>query len=177
MFRAGLILLSLAICSICWISTANAQSDAAFTLPSGVKIKIVEAPFDLKSFSVSGCEENDDRCLINGHIPFGTDLTLPKTYIKSIVAKYKGHSYSLDSSNMYDAWGSRPLSYKGAIRYFGGWCYDSKNCKFRGIFSDAAGAFVAEWQVVNGVSTRTVLTNSSDIMNLFMKHIDPPKFE
>jgi hypothetical protein len=77
---------------------------------------------------------------------------------------------------MYDAWGGRPLEYKGTIRYFGGKCSDQKNCQFRGIFSDGAGSFVAEWRIVGGVPTRTVLSGSDDIVHLFMKNIDPPEF-
>jgi hypothetical protein len=89
---------------------------------------------------------------------------------------FQGKTYSLSSVGMYNAWGARPLEIRGAVRYFGGKCFDSRNCQFRGLFSDAAGSFVAEWRVVNGVSTRTVLTSSNDVVNLFIKHIDPPEF-
>jgi hypothetical protein len=78
---------------------------------------------------------------------------------------------------MYNAWGVRDLVEKGGIRYFGGMCVDINNCQFRGLFSDAAGSFVAEWKVVGGESIRTVLTNSSDVIDLFLKHIDPPEYE
>jgi hypothetical protein len=78
---------------------------------------------------------------------------------------------------MYDAWGARPLEHPGAVRYFGGKCIDSANCQFRGLFSDAAGSFVAEWRVVNGISVRTVLTSSDDVVSLFMKKIDPPEYD
>ena len=78
---------------------------------------------------------------------------------------------------MYDAWGARPLEVKGVVRYFGGKCFDTKNCQLRGLFSDAAGSFVAEWQIVGGLPTRTILTSSSDVVHLFMNNIDPPVFE
>lgn len=164
---------------ICSIASASALADteAVFTLPSGVKVKIIEAPFKKKLFKVSGCTENSAICRINGHVPFGSALELPKTYVKSISVSYQGRSYFLNASDMYDAWGERPLEVKGAVRYFGGKCADVKNCQFRGLFSDAAGSFVAEWQIVNGLSNRTVLTDSNDVVNLFMQHIDPPEFE
>ena len=101
---------------------------------------------------------------------------MPKTYVKGITVSYRGKSYSLNSSDMFNAWGERPLEING-IRYFGGECFDVRNCRFRGIFSDAAGTFVAEWMVVDGVSVRTVLTNSSDVESLFLRHIDPPWFK
>lgn len=78
---------------------------------------------------------------------------------------------------MYNGWGSHPLEYKGVIRYFGGKCFDTKNCQFRGLFSDAAGTFVAEWRIVNELPIRTMLTNSDDVVNLFIKNIDPPEFD
>lgn len=158
------------------IGQCFADQRVAFSLPSGVRVEIVEAAFHKTLFKISGCGVNDQICLINGQIPFGTDSGLPKTYTKSITVSYQGKSYSLDVSNMYNAWGARPLDIKG-IRYFGGKCFDVKNCQFRGLFSDAAGSFVAEWRIVGGVSIRTVLTNSNDVVNLFIRHIDPPEFD
>ena len=148
-----------------------------FTLPSGVTVELDERTFVASQFKIDGCKENEPKCLINGNIPIGTAFGLPSTYIKSIKVSFKGKTYSLDSRDMYDAWGKRPLEVPGVVRYFGGKCFDSKNCQFRGLFSDAAGSFVAEWRVINGVSIRTVLTDSDDVVNLFMKDIDPPEYE
>lgn len=153
---------------------SSAFADSTFTLPSGVHVQITEQKFQKDQFQVVGCKVGDKSCLINGHIPFGMMDYLPKTYLKAITVSYLGHSYSLDVSNMYDAWGIRPLAFKGSVRYFGGACSDANNCQFRGLFSDGAATFVAEWCVVNGKSTRTVLTDSSDVVDLFMHHIDPP---
>lgn len=160
-----------------WVGQASAGSDVEFLIPSGVQVKIVEASFNKVLFKTSGCGNSDGVCFINGHIPFGVDSDLPKTFVKSIAVLYQGESYSLDVSDMYNAWGNRPLEVKGVIRYFGGKCFDAKNCQLRGIFSDAAGSFVAEWRIVGGVPIRTVLTNSNDVVNLFMRHIDPPEFD
>ena len=158
-------------------SVASADSSVNFKLPSGVAVEIVERPFVKSQFKVDGCSSQALKCLVNGRIPFGTDLELPKTYVKSIKASFQGKTYLLNSTDMYNAWGTRPLEYPGSIRYFGGRCFDSQNCQLRGVFSDAAGSFVAEWQVVSGVPTRTVLTNSNDVVHFFMEHIDPPVFE
>jgi hypothetical protein len=156
-------------------ASAVADTEAAFTLPSGVNVKITEAAFEKKLFKVSGCTETGTTCLINGRVPWGTAFVMPKTYLKSISVSYQGHSYLLDVSDMYNAWGGRPLEYKGAVRYFGGKCFDPKNCQFRGLFSDAAGSFVAEWRVVDGLPIRTVLSDSNDIVHLFTQNIDPPE--
>jgi hypothetical protein len=165
--------LTLAIVS----ASTFADTTATFTLPSGVSVTITEAPFDQGGFKVYGCTETSSVCLINGRIPFGTSSGVPKTYVKSIKISYHGQSYLLDASDMYNAWGTRPLKYKGVIRYFGGTCTDRKTCRFRGLFSDGAGSFVAEWLIVDGVERRTVLTDSDDVVNLFMSHIDPPVFQ
>jgi hypothetical protein len=152
-------------------------ANAAFTLPSGVHVQITEEKFQRNQFKIVGCKNVDKSCLINGHIPFGIMDSLPSTYLKAITVSYLGHSYSLDVANMYDAWDVRPLEFKGSVRYFGGSCSDNQNCRFRGLFSDGAATFVAEWCVVNGSSTRTVLTDSSDVVDLFMRHIDPPDLD
>lgn len=165
------------LCFLVIATRANADTTSTFTLPNGVKVNIVEATFKKSQFKVEGCSENDSVCRINGHSPFGTSFGLPKTYLKKLSITFKGKSYLLDVSNMYNAWGSRPLEYPGKIRYFGGKCSDINNCQVRGLFSDAAGSFVAEWRIVNGQQVRTVLTDSDDIVNLFMEHIDPPELD
>ena len=158
-------------------AAAFADTTANFTLPSGVTVQIVEAAFDKSKFKVVGCSGREPYCQINGRTPFGTDLDLPKTYVKNIWVSFGGAKHRLDAKDMYNAWDGRPLEYKGSIRYFGGKCSDANNCQLRGVFSDAAGSFVAEWQIVNGISTRTVLTSSNDVVHLFMEHIDPPEYE
>jgi hypothetical protein len=154
-----------------------ADKHSAFTLPSGVKVEIVEGDFTDSGFAASECNGQSAKCRINGHIPFGNALTIPKSYVKKLDVSYSDRSYSLDVSNMYNAWGGRPLESRQAVRYFGGRCDDQENCRFRGLFSDAAGAFAAEWVVMGGLSARTVLTDSSDILKLFREHIDPPEFQ
>src|ERR1700733_11301338 len=116
------------------VSAALLSNDAfaspAFTLPSGVHVEIIEAPFQKGQFNISGCSNDGNACRINGHVPSGSGFSLPKTYVKAITVSYQGRSYSLDASDMYDAWGTRPLEVKGVVRYFGGKCFDVKNCQF-----------------------------------------------
>ena len=153
------------------------ETIASFTLPSGAAVRIVEAPFVASLFKVNGCSEQDSKCLINDAVPFGVAFGLPESYVKSIVVSFSGHSHSLDVSNMFNAWGTRPLEVKGVIRYFGGKCWDADNCQLRGLFSDAAGTFVVQWSVVDSRQTRTVITASEDVVDLFEEHIDPPEFQ
>ena len=151
---------------------------STFTLPSGIRVKIVEAPFSESLFKVELCKKNEGRvCLIDGKSPHGSAGSIPLTYLKDLTVSYKNKSYILDTSNMFNAWGNRPLEFSGSIRYLGGFCYDEETCVVRGLFSDAGGSFAAEWAITGGISQRTVISESNDIINLFMKHIDPPKFE
>jgi hypothetical protein len=165
------------VLALAWaaLTPSGLHAASTFSLPSGARVAIVELPFAKDSFHVTGCA-NGGPCLINGQIPFGIAFGLPMTYVKSITVSYRGESYELDASNMFNAWGDRPLIVKGAIRYFGGRCADVKHCEFRGIFSDGAGTFVAQWRIVDGKEFRDVLTDSSDIIDLFMHNIDPPEY-
>ena len=158
-------------------TAAGLAEGAVFTLPSGVTVRILEAPFKKELWQVEGCSSAEAACRINGQLPFGAAFGLPSTYVKSITIEYKGRTHALDVSGMFDAWGGRPLEHKGVVRYFGGKCSDAHNCQVRGLFSDAAGAFVAEWMVVNDRATRTVLTDSKDVVHLFITNIDPPEYE
>ena len=167
-----------AILILCFASLqAKADDIKEFKLDSGIKVTIEEAPFDPKGHEIINCKGSEMPCLIDGGFPYGTDFSLPRSYLKKLIITYEGKSYSLDSSHMFNAWGNRPLEVKGVIRYLGGHCYDSKHCALRGLFSDAAGSYVAEWVVINGVPSRTVLTSSDDVVHLFMKNIDPPVYE
>ena len=162
----------------CLFSTsALADTTSTFTLPSDVDVTIVESVFDKEMFNVERCPSSGSICRINGRFPYGMDINVPQTYVKSITISFQGTSYALDVTDMYNAWGDRPLQYPGGIRYFGGKCFDKKNCQFRGLFSDAAGAFVAEWWIVDEVAIRTVLTSSRDVVHLFVENIDPLEYD
>jgi hypothetical protein len=158
------------------LASVASSNDAtkSFTLPSGVSIQIIETPFVSKGHDIKGCTGDFDLCIIDGRIPYGSFIDLPHTRLKSMIAVYRGKRYSLDTSQMFNAWGRRPLT-DGDTRYFGGGCYDEDNCLFRGLFSDGAGTFVAEWRVRNGVSERTILTRSTDVMNVVRNNIDAGK--
>ncbi len=150
----------------------HADTIASFVLPSGVSVRITEAQFDAKKVRISHCEEDKGVCFIDGKAPFGSFYDRPETYVRQIKVSFKKQSYVLDSSQMFNAWGDRPLD-TGSIRYFGGSCNGKKHCKFRGVFSDAAGTFAAEWLVQDGKQMRTILTSSKDVISFIADHIDP----
>jgi hypothetical protein len=77
-------------------ATALADSTATFTLPSGVIVRSVEAPFTASRFKVRGCADQDATCRINGGVPFGSAGGLPKTYVRSITIMWMGQSYRFE---------------------------------------------------------------------------------
>jgi len=149
----------------------------SYKLNGGITVTIEEAPFNPKNHKIENCENSEIPCVIDGSYPFGTAFSMPRTYLKKLTFTIKEQTYYLDTSGMYNAWSKRLLKHKDSIRYLGAHCYSKKNCKLRGIFSDAAGSYVAEWIMYGNTSQRTVLTFTNDIMNLFIKNIDPPYYE
>ena len=166
----------LVVLAVIATSTEAVAADevAEFVLPSKIKVRIVEA-----SFEASG-QTYDPKmpCLVNGRIPFGVDCSKPNTYVKSLSVQVNDKRVELDSGSMYNAWEGRPLSpqpfkdKKSIFRYFGGACSSEEYCVFRGLFSDGAGSFVAEWVVMSGVSARTVLSNTGDVKQSIRSNID-----
>lgn len=158
-------------CLVAHSSIASAADQTYnFELPSKIKITIVEAPYAERPASACPGAGAAQRA----------DSYRPKTYVKSTRAFFQGQTIRFDVTCMTDAWNGRPLRHEGVVRYFGGWCklYDKKPyCGFRGIFADGCESFAAEWYANGNVAKRTVLSGSSDIIDLFMKNIDPPEYE
>lgn len=74
------------------LDAARSHASSAFTLPSGVRVEIVESAFHKDEFQVSGCTGGESRCRINGHVPFGATGSIPKTYVKAITISFQGRS-------------------------------------------------------------------------------------
>lgn len=150
---------------------------ARLSLPSGIEVQIEEAPCDPGVALSEAGATSGKPCEAGKGVAFGVRGPLPKTMVKRIAVAVGNRTYELDSSGMYDAWGERPLSHPNIVRYLGGWCHDASNCQVRGVFSDGAASFAAEWRVVDGRQFRTVLTDCSDVVDLFLRNIDPPRFD
>jgi len=149
--------------------SACADNEKTYSLKISKSIKIELHEKNIKSGTTT-------KNLPNGNLVFGATKT-PKTYVSKIVFNVNNNLYNLDNKYMYNAWGNRPLEVPNVIKYFDAHCYDNNNCTIRGIFSDAAGSFVAEWKIINGKSFRTIITDSSDILGMFRNNISPPVFE
>lgn len=162
--------------SLLLMSVACAN-EKAFDLGGGLKLHLEEREFVSSEWEIELCPGSESVCLINGKVPFGVEGSTPKSYLYKLEITNGNQTYQLDISNMFNAWGKRPLEYSGTVKYFFGTCQNPKWCTFRGLFSDGAGSFVAEWKVRMGLTERTVITNSNDIVHLFITHIEPPTYE
>ncbi len=161
----------------CISGLSYADKPKIFDLGNDVKVSILEVKFEPSEHKIVPCEGSDIPCLIDGHLPFGTAVSMPRTKLKELKFITKKSTYILETTGMYNAWGNRPLQYKDSIKYLGAHCYTPDNCKLRGIFSDAAGSYVAEWYIFNGTSMRTVLSSSDDITHLIINNVEPPYYD
>jgi len=149
-----------------------------YDLGNNIFLVLEEKTFMGKKHKITYCSDSKKTvCLIDKHIPFGIDGKLPQEEFSYITLQVKNKKYLLDSSQMYDAWGLRALGDDNIVDYFVASCYDASNCIARGLFSDGAGAFIAEWQIRSGISQRTVITNQSDLINTFIQDMHPPVYD
>jgi hypothetical protein len=118
--------------------------------------------------------------LVNGTTPFGeggNPYAIPFSYLAKLSLHVKGKIYLLETTNMYNAWGDRPLEYNGR-KYMAAHCYDPDTCLLRGIFSETSGAYIAEWEIRNGKPIRRILSDAPDLVQFFMRGgVNPPVFE
>ena len=90
-----------------------------------------------------------------GHLGplFGTDGDIPHTTLKELTLVQGKIKVPLDVSGMYDPWFEKPNPSRFRFRAF-----DSRNAIITGIFSDAAGSYVAEWLIVDHIGVRILLS-------------------
>jgi len=96
---------------------------------------------------------------INGLMAFGTDGNNPK-YKLSRAVLIKGKSiYNLQVDNMYNPWFGEKANeklFKAEL--------DGTNLIIRGLFSDGAGSYGAEWLIAGNTCTRTILSRDEKII-------------
>jgi hypothetical protein len=139
------------------------------TLRSGVRLHVVTTPFDPAAHRLEGCGSYEP-CLIDGHRMFGA-VRRPRTMLSRVRLEYGNAVYELDVTGMFD-----PLI-QTLHQNWDGDCYDERNCTLRAVLGDAGGIYAVEWQIVNGTATRTVLTDSMDVVHFFQAHLLAPKYE
>lgn len=124
-------------------------------LGHGLTLRMTASPFDPGQHSIERCRHEDwsGVCLIDGKPVFGTDGEMPRWRLDKATVDLAGRKIDLDTSCMYNPWAARPEkgSYSASPVEVG--------FLVTGSFSDGAGAYYAQWLIVNGGSVRTVISN------------------
>ena len=170
--RAKLFYVALAVCgggNQSYASTSG-SSLTVLSLPNSAVVEIQEDKFVKTKAIVEGCLKTS-HCLINSYLVFGCAFGLPSTFISAMNIIYKKRKVSIDVRGMFDAWGSRPLQFSKGGRYFGGSCLGD-SCRYRGLFSDGEGTFVAEWVVAGNKSFRTIISDDPAVIRTLSRNID-----
>lgn len=128
---------------------------------NGYTLNIAFEKFDPKSHKLVWCKK-EYLCSIDGAQLIGTDSSIPVASIRSIYIRLNGKNIKLDSKNMYiGSWKHAELHAKNiTVRKLSNLMF-----KVRGVFSDGAGAFYAEWNIRGDISMRTILSDSESLID------------
>ena len=165
--------IAITVCMLSGHAGADNETTASYDFGKA-KITLVEKAFDPGQAKVETCQGGAGICRINGVIPFGIAAGMPKTELVKVTLDVGGKSYQLDAGGMYNAWGRKSGD---SAQRLSAQCFDASNCIVRGVFSEPTGAYAAEWAIVDGRASRTMLTGSRDVVDLFRKNIGAPLFE
>lgn len=140
------------------------------TLANGLIISATEQKFLPEEHRLSGCGRAFASCVIDGAPAIGP-IRMPKTRLADITLHVGERTLHLDTTGIFDPF-LRPVT-----ENFGAFCYDINNCTVRAILGDAGGTYVAEWIIANGVQRRSVLSDSSDLIEFMKGNLNPPHFQ
>jgi len=90
---------------------------------------------------------------------FGTDGGAPHTKLKKLILRQGNKKTSLEISCMYDPWFERVDQSRFRVVV-----QNRRSLTLTGVFSDAAGSYVAEWLIVDGLGVRTLLSNEPSVV-------------
>ena len=96
---------------------------------------------------------------INGELIFGTDGEFPKSQLTKAELKIGLKTYNLEISGMYNPWSGSKINEKRI-----GINQQNGELVLRGIFSDGAGSYGAEWIIFKNSNIRTILSKDEDII-------------
>lgn len=140
------------------------QTDSfSISLNDTIKLNLVREVFSPQKHSIEFLNNID--LLIDNQVVFGTDGEIPKYYLKSAEIKIKGQVIKLETQSIYNPWfGNRPNQNFYRI------IQDGTHLKVKGLFSDGAGTFGAEWLIIGSSSVRTILTYDEQILYEYLDY-------
>ena len=152
----------------CLVGASETQSEAIFSLGKGVMLHLFRGSFDPQLHKTQHCAPpySPSICLADGRPIFGTDGEMPESRLAKAFVEMSGKRIELDVTCMYNPWPAgnvAPQLFK-VERAFG------DGLSISVMFSDAAGAYLAQWFVIDRSSVRTILSRNE---KLFFRKQDP----
>jgi len=167
MFRVAIIYLLLAACNLTQAGNlsvaAHTETQTTFVFSPNLSLHLHASAFDATKHQVRRCKVLDWEgvCLIDGRPVIGTDWEVPKSVLDHLELEVDGRRVPLDVSSLYNPWvGSPSQKFFCVSSVEGGWVV-------RGLFSDGAGGYGAEWLVIDGSSLRTRISMDESFMEQF----------
>ena len=102
---------------------------------------------------------------INDSPLFGSDGEIPKYKLIKATLKIKDKSYNLQVDNMYNPWTGDNLN----IDFFNIIHNGENHHLFKGIFSDGAGTYAAQWLIEWNSSIRDIITKDEFIIESYFQ--------
>lgn len=124
-------------------------------------------PFDSTEHRIGKCKINnyESVCLIDDKVFFGTDWTVPVNELVGLSLNIGSICINLDVSSMYNPWlGNAAPKKQFKIEVIAG------GYLVRGLFSDGAASYIAEWKIINGKSIRTLIDNNENLVLDFLEN-------
>ncbi len=152
--KIQIILLFLFAFSVC-----TAQTDRTIIqLNDSTSLELVKADFEPINKNIEYIHKNI-AVGIDGAVFFGTDGGLPVSVLIEAKLTIGDKVYHLNVQNMYNPWFGESINrVLIQIKTTG------NQSRLRGIFSDGAGTYGAEWLVIGNSHIRTILSKDEDIL-------------
>ena len=159
---AALSLVGWCLMALPCLSASSERRKAVLKL-NRLTLHLEREPFDPRMHAVERCNVLGrlEVCLIDGHPVFGADGEMPASKLSRAYVEAGGKTVAFDVDCMYNPWSGEsppPIRLFRTERTEGGFYV-------RGLFSDGAGVYVAQWLVVNGSSVRTILSSDDSLLS------------
>lgn len=139
------------------------KNNAIINLDSISTLELTREPFNPKKHNIETLQ--NIVISIDKSPLFGSDGDLPNTQLTKAILKIKNKTYNLQVDNMYNPWTGDELN----INFFS-IIHDGKNHHIlKGVFSDGAGTYAAEWLIEWNSSIRNIITKDEIIIQSYFK--------
>ena len=141
--------------------SAGKLTSVEIQLDKNISLAFTIEQFVKSEYKVTDCG-GGYICLVNDKPLWGADGKLAESTLKNMLVNIKGRKIELDTAGMFNPMISMAGKHKFQVLNY----YDDA-WKVRGVFSDGAGTYYAEWLVANGNSMRIVIGDSELLHDAF----------